>query len=155
MIRLLAPLVALLLAVATLPALAVEPDEILADPVLETRARSISASLRCPVCLNESIDESNAPISRELRLLIRERLLAGDTDREVIDFVVFRYGEFVLMRPDPRGANLLLWIAGPAMLLGAGGTVLLTLRRRARRPEPAALSAAERARLREILGEDG
>lgn len=146
---------ALLLVLVALPALAVEPDEMLADPVLEARARTISASLRCPVCLNESIDESNAQISRELRLLIRERLVEGDTDREVIGFVVARYGEFVLMRPDPRGANLLLWIAGPAMLLIAGGTVILTLRRRAMRAEPAGLSAEEERRLRDILGGEG
>ncbi len=152
--RIPALLAAFLLVLATLPALAVEPDEILADPVLEARARTISGSLRCPVCLNESIDESNAQISRELRLLIRERLVAGDTDHEVIDFVVSRYGEFVLMRPVPRGANLLLWIAGPAMLLGAGGTVFLTLRRRAQRTEPDALSTEEAQRLREILGEE-
>lgn len=148
-------LAALLLALAALPALAVEPDEMLADPVLEARARTISASLRCPVCLNESIDESNAQISRELRLLIRERLVVGDSDREVIDFVVSRYGEFVLMRPDPRGANLLLWIAGPAMLLIAGGTVVATLRRRAMRTEPAGLSAEEERKLRDILGGGG
>ncbi|MBW7920768.1 MAG: cytochrome c-type biogenesis protein CcmH [Rubellimicrobium sp.] len=153
--RLLGPLAALLLALAAWPALAVEPGEMLADPVLEARARTISASLRCPVCLNESIDESNAPISHELRVLIRERLVAGDTDREVIDFVVARYGEFVLMRPDPRGANLILWIAGPAMLLIAGGTVIATLRRRAQRAEPEALTTDETHRLHEILGEDG
>jgi len=148
-------LVALLLALAAAPALGVEPDEILADPVLEARARTISESLRCPVCLNESIDESNAAISRELRLLIRERLVAGDSDAEVIGFVVSRYGEFVLMRPAPRGANLVLWIAGPAMLLVAGGTVLATLRRRARREEQAGLTEAERRGLEEILSEEG
>ena len=150
----LAALAALLLALVTWPALAVEPDEVLDNPVLETRARVISASLRCPVCLNESIDESNATISRELRLLIRERLVAGDTNTEAIDFVVSRYGEFVLMRPDTSGANMLLWIVGPGMLILAGGAVFITLRRRARGPEPETLSEAERRRLDEILSDE-
>ncbi len=149
--RRLAALAALLLALVAGPVPAVEPDEVLDDPVLETRARVISESLRCPVCLNESIDESNAPISRELRLLIRERLVAGDTNTEVIDFVVARYGEFVLMRPDTSGMNLVLWLAGPVVFIVAGGTVFLTLRRRAGRADPAGLSADEEKRLAEIL----
>lgn len=153
--RRLAGIAALVVALLAGPVLAVEPDEVLDDPVLETRARVISESLRCPVCLNESIDESNAPISRELRLLIRERLVAGDTNTEVIGFVVSRYGEFVLMRPDTSGMNLVLWLAGPAMFVLAGGVVILTLRRRARRADPAGLSADEEKRLAEILGREG
>lgn len=153
--RRLAGLAALIVALLAGPVLAVEPDEVLDDPVLEARARVISESLRCPVCLNESIDESNAAISRELRLLIRERLVAGDTNTEVIGFVVSRYGEFVLMRPDTSGMNLVLWLAGPAMFVLAGGTVILTLRRRARRADPAGLSEDEEKRLAEILNREG
>jgi cytochrome c-type biogenesis protein CcmH len=97
------------------PVAAVQPDEILADPVMEERARDISAGLRCLVCRNESIDESNAELARDLRLLVRERLVAGDTNDEVVDFVVDRYGEYVLLRPTLTGANLVLWIAGPVM----------------------------------------
>lgn len=153
--RRLATLAALLMALVAGPVLAVQPDEVLDDPVLETRARVISESLRCPVCLNESIDESNAPISRELRLLIRERLVAGDTNTEVIGFVVARYGEFVLMRPDTSGMNLVLWLAGPVTFVVAGGVVILTLRRRAKQADPAGLSKDEERRLAEILDGKG
>jgi cytochrome c-type biogenesis protein CcmH len=149
-----APLAALLLALAPLavpPALAVQPDEVMADPALEARARAISAGLRCPVCRNESIDESQAPIARELRLLVRERLAAGDSDAEVVAFLVARFGEFILLEPDRSGANLLLWIAGPLMLLAGLGIGVAAIRRRAATPPPAALSAEERARLEEIL----
>lgn len=132
-------------------AAAVQPDEMLADPALEARAREISAGLRCPVCRNESIDESNADISRDLRLMVRARLLAGDTDRQVIDAVVARYGEYVLLRPDTRGANLVLWLAAPAMLLLAAGIGWTAVRRRAAAPPARDLDAAERARLEEIL----
>jgi cytochrome c-type biogenesis protein CcmH len=135
------------------PAAAVQPDEILPDPALEARAREISAGLRCLVCRNESIDESNADLARDLRLLVRERLLAGDSDAEVVAFVVDRYGEYVLLRPTARGANLLLWIAGPAMLAAALAAATLYVRRRRAAPEPEAapLSEAEKARLEEIL----
>lgn len=134
---------------------AVQPDEILDDPALEARAREISAGLRCLVCRNESIDESNADLARDLRLLVRERLVAGDSDAEVVSFVVERYGEYVLLKPSASGANLILWLAGPLMLalalLGAGVYVA----RRRRSPEPGAedLSEAEKARLAEILKE--
>ncbi len=96
---------------------AVTPDEILDDPALETRARALSAGLRCLVCQNESIDESDAEVARDLRLLVRERLLAGDSDAEVMQYVVDRYGEFVLLKPTFDGANLVLWLVGPAALL--------------------------------------
>ena len=142
--------VALCLALAN-PALAVEPDEILDNPVLEERARELSKGLRCPVCQNESIDESNADLSRDLRILLRERLTAGDSDEEAVQFIVDRYGEFVLLRPPAEGANLILWLAAPAMLLIALGIGVTAIRRRAAAPETAALSEAENARLDEIL----
>lgn len=144
---------ALALMLAAAPALAVTPDEVLDDPVLEERARAISAELRCMVCRNESIDESDADLARDMRLLVRERLLAGDSDAEVIDFIVERYGEFALLRPTADGANLILWIAGPAMLLlalGIGGGYVWS-RRRAPAKSEEALSAEEQARLEDLL----
>ena len=135
------------------PALAVEPGEILDDPALEERARDLSKGLRCLVCRNESIDESNADLARDLRLLVRERLVAGDTDAEVIDFVTDRYGEYVLLNPPATGSTVILWIAGPLMLVFAGGLAALYLRGRRRTVADAALSAEEKARLREILDE--
>jgi len=131
------------------PVFAVQPDEILPDPGLEARARAISVALRCPVCQGESIDDSNAPISRDLRLALRERLVAGDTDAQVVDYIVARYGEFVLFDPPVRGINLILWLAGPAMLLVGAAVAFATLRRRG--PEAAARGEAARARLEEIL----
>ena len=142
----------LLLAV---PAFAVEPDEVLDDPVLETRAREISKGLRCLVCRNESIDESNAELAKELRVLVRERLVEGDSDEEVVDYLVDRYGEYVLLKPKATGANLVLWVAGPVLLivaLGIGAGYVLT-RRRSEEPSGAGLSAEEEARLKEIMGE--
>lgn len=141
------------LVLTTVPALAVLPDEMLADPALEARARTISAGLRCLVCRNENIDDSNAGLARDLRLLVRERLMAGDSDDEVVAYLVGRYGEYVLLNPTATGANLILWIAGPSALLagliGAG----LYLRRRRRAPETVVdpLSAEEQKRLAEIL----
>ncbi len=135
------------------PVFAVQPDEILDDPELEARARDISTGLRCLVCRNESIDDSNAELARDLRLLVRERLVAGDTNEEAVDFIVDRYGEYVLLKPRTGGANILLWLSGPLMM-GAGLIMAgLYLRRRAATPEPqvAQLSEAEEARLREIL----
>ncbi len=140
----------LLLVVLAGPALAVQPDEILSDPVLEARARGISQDIRCPVCQGESIDDSSAPISRDLRIIIRERLVAGDTDAQVIDYIVARYGEFVLFNPRANGSNLILWLAGPALLLAGIGIAVATQARRVRAPE-VALSEAEEARLNEIL----
>ncbi len=133
------------------PALAVQPDEILDDPALEARARSLSDGLRCLVCRNESIDESNAGLARDMRLLLRERLVEGDSDAEAVAFLVDRYGEYVLLRPTATGSNLILWIAGPAMLLLGGGVAALYLRRRAAAAPRADLSEAERARLAELL----
>lgn len=133
------------------PALAVQPDEVLADTALEARARAISRDLRCPVCQGENIDDSSAPISRDLRLLVRERLVAGDSDAEVLDYIVARYGEFVLFNPRASGSGLILWLAGPAMLL-AGGALAYAVTRRRGKPD-ADLSEAERARLAELMKE--
>jgi len=143
----------LILCLLVTPAFAVQPDEILDDPALETRARDISAGLRCLVCRNESIDDSNATLARDLRLLVRERLLAGDSNTEVVDYVVGRYGEYVLLKPQTGGANLILWLAGPVMLLLGGGIGFVYVRRRAggQGRAEAALSDEEQARLREIL----
>lgn len=137
------------------PAWAVQPDEVLDDPVLEERARELSKGLRCLVCRNESIDDSNADLARDLRLLVRERLVAGDSDAEAIAFIVDRYGEYVLLKPQRGGSNLLLWLAGPAMLLlaGAGGAFYLRGRSTATTPAEAGLSDAEEARLKEIMKE--
>jgi cytochrome c-type biogenesis protein CcmH len=135
--------------------LAVQPDEVLPDPVLEERARELSKDLRCLVCRNENIDESNADLARDLRILVRERLVAGDSDTEVIDFVVDRYGEYVLLRPTTGGANWLLWAAGPLMLLAALFLAAAYLRGRARAPgaAEAGLSPDEQARLKQIMDE--
>ncbi|MDW4548911.1 cytochrome c-type biogenesis protein [Defluviimonas sp. D31] len=143
----------LLLALLATPVYAVQPDEILDDPALEARARDLSQGLRCLVCRNENIDESNAGLARDLRLLVRERLAAGDSDDEVIAYLVDRYGEYVLLKPTASGENLILWIAGPAMLLVALGTAVVYLRRRKPVAEAAAdpLSEAEQKRLKEIL----
>lgn len=145
----------LILLVLAAPAHAVQPDEVLADPALEARARALSQGLRCLVCRNENIDESNADLARDLRLLVRERLTAGDTDAEVIAYLVDRYGEYVLLEPPATGSNLILWVAGPALLVVAlgGAAVYLRRRRTAADPVPAPLSDAERARLAEILKE--
>ena len=144
-----AVLVALLLLAS--PAFAVQPDEILNDPGLEARARAISQNLRCPVCQGEDIDDSNAPISRDLRLAVRERLMAGDTDAQVVDYVVARYGEFVLFTPRAEGSSLILWLAGPAMLLAGAGIALATSRRRAVAAEAEGLTEADKMRLAELL----
>ncbi len=140
-------ILALFLTVA--PAWAVQPDEMLADPALEARARAISSEIRCPVCQGETIDDSNAPIARDLRLIIRERLVAGDSDAAVVDYIVARYGEGVLFRPRAEGANLVLWLAGPGLLLVGIGVALAAARRRTA-PE-ARLSPEDEARLQEIL----
>ena len=141
--------VALLLCLAG-PALAVQPDEILADAGLEARAREISQDIRCPVCQGENIDDSSAPISRDLRIIVRERLVAGDSDDQVVDYIVARYGEFVLFNPRAEGSNLILWLAGPVLVLAGIGVALATRRRRG---EVEALSEGEAARLGEILKE--
>jgi cytochrome c-type biogenesis protein CcmH len=142
----------LLLLVATAPAFAVDPGEKLADPALEARARAISQELRCLVCQNQSIDDSNADLARDLRRIVRERLVAGDSDAQVVDFIVARYGEFVLLRPRFEAATWLLWL-GPLLALLIGGGAIVVLFRRHRPAAPAALDAGENARLERILGE--
>lgn len=141
--------------VSTGPAWAVLPDEVLDDPVLEERAREISKGLRCLVCQNESIDESNAPLARDLRIVVRERLVAGDTNEEVVDFIVERYGEFALLNPTTDGWNRLLWWAGPAMFLVALLMGALYVRGRAAAPvvEDKGLSDSEQERLNKILND--
>jgi cytochrome c-type biogenesis protein CcmH len=145
---------ALLLAVllAAGPALALEPDEILSDPALEARAVTLSKELRCLVCQNESIHDSSAPLARDLRVIVRERLQAGDGDRAILDYVVARYGDFVLLRPPVRPETWVLWFGPPAVLLLAGA-VILAGRRRQRASGPAPLTAAERQRLDALLAE--
>lgn len=143
-----------LIALAT-PVLAVQPDEILQDPVLEARARGLSAHLRCMVCQNQSIDDSNADLARDLRVLVRERLVAGDTDDQVMDYVVSRYGEFVLLRPAFNWRNAALW-ATPVILLVLGGAFAFA-RRRTATPASSddALTPEERNRLQAILNQNG
>jgi cytochrome c-type biogenesis protein CcmH len=148
-------LVLALLVVAPLTARAVEPAERLADPAMEARARAISAELRCVVCQNESIDESRAELARDIRRLVRERLVAGDSDPATVQAVVARYGDFVLLRPPVKPATYALWF-GPALVLTLAGLgVAIWLRRRAIRPaEPPALTPAENARLAALTGDD-
>lgn len=133
MARLLVLLAVLMLA---LPAFAVQPDEVLDDPLLETRARAISVNLRCLVCQNQSIDDSDAELARDLRLLVRERLVAGDSDTEVLDYIVARYGEFVLLRPVMALHTIVLWAAAPVLLL-VGLVVLFVAARRKSKPAEA------------------
>ncbi len=134
---------------------AVQPDEMLADPKLEARARAISGELRCLVCQNQSIDDSDAPLAKDLRILVRERIEAGDDDKAVKDWLVARYGEFVLLRPRFEAQTLILWLA-PFVVLALGGVAAWrTLRRRGARPAvEAPLTAEEKARLAALLGEE-
>lgn len=137
---------------AASPASAVQPDEVLSDPVLEARARVLSRGLRCLVCRNENIDDSSASLARDLRLLLRERLTAGDTDAQAVAFIVDRFGEYVLLNPTRSGANLILWWAGPSMLVAGLGISALYLRRRRMAQDPdTALSQTEADRLAAIL----
>jgi cytochrome c-type biogenesis protein CcmH len=146
-------LLAALLVLAPLAAPAIQPDEVLDDPALEARARAITAELRCVVCQSESIDESNADIARDLRLLVRERLVAGDSDDEAVAYIVDRYGEYVLFRPPFNAANAALWLAGPVLLLLGAGLAAAFVRRRARPAAGAPLSPDEETRLQRILKE--
>jgi cytochrome c-type biogenesis protein CcmH len=146
----------LLLLLLPLPSGAVEPDEILDDPALEARARELSKEIRCVVCQNESIDSSNAGIARDLRILVRDRLTAGDSDREVKDFLVARYGDYVLLKPPVKPETWALWF-GPAIILLIGGlATAVFLMRRPRQPAAGtpSLSEAEQARLETLLKDD-
>ncbi len=145
---------AFILLLMTIPVLAVEPDEMLADPTLEARAQALDEVLRCVQCRSESIASSNADWAKDARLLVRELIEAGQSDEGVLDYFVDRYGEVVLMRPRTGGANMLLWISGPLMLLAALGFAILYFRRRsAGGAAPKPLTADETARLEKLLGE--
>ncbi|UNK37167.1 cytochrome c-type biogenesis protein CcmH [Shinella sp. H4-D48] len=152
MIRRLLMAVAFLL--AAFPAFAVNPDEVLSDPALEARARALSAQLRCMVCQNQSIDDSNAELARDLRLLVRERLTDGDSDEAVIDYVVSRYGEFVLLNPRLRGETLLLWGAPIVLFVAGAVAMVLFVRKRGGKPTGTPLSDAEKAELDRALRRD-
>lgn len=132
-------------------AFAVEPDEMLDDPVLEARARDISKELRCLVCLNENIDDSNAGLAADLRILVRERLTAGDTNEETISYVVDRYGEFVLLKPSFSARNYVLWLAGPLLLLFGGIGAVIFVRRKAKLEPESELDSEEQAELARLL----
>mgnify|MGYP003624530605 CR=1 FL=1 len=148
-------LICLVLGLLITPGFAVEPDEILDDPVMEARARDLSAELRCMVCQNQSIDESNAPLARDLRLLVRERIVAGDSNDEVLTFLVARYGEFVLLKPRFNMANAILWIAPLLVLILAAGIAFASFRnRRNQNSEEQPLSDAEHETLKKILSAD-
>ncbi len=152
---------------------AVNPDEVMADPVLESRAREISKGLRCLVCQNQSIDDSDADLAKDLRILVRDRLTAGDSDTAVVNYVVSRYGDFVLLKPPFKGATLVLWL-GPGVIAGLGLWAMIVFLRRhggqggkpgggtqaapakaASRPRPAPLTDDEKKKLRKLLKEDG
>ncbi|MEX2650610.1 MAG: cytochrome c-type biogenesis protein [Alphaproteobacteria bacterium] len=136
-------------------AFAVKPDEVLADPALEARARAISRDLRCLVCQNQSIDDSDADLAHDLRLLVRERLTAGDSDDQAIDYIVERYGDYVLLDPPFKARTWALWLGPFAVLAGAAAGVAAHVRRQARRAETAPLSAEEQRRVRDLLGGGG
>jgi cytochrome c-type biogenesis protein CcmH len=144
-------ILAFVFVLAAFPALAVNPDEVLADPALEARARTLSSQLRCMVCQNQSIDDSNAELARDLRLLVRERLKNGDSDEAVIAYVVSRYGEFVLLNPRLRGETLLLWGAPIVLFLAGATAMVLFVRKRGGKPTGTPLSAAEKAELERAL----
>ena len=148
------PVSFILMLVLAIPGWAVEPDEILSDAMLENRARDLSQNLRCLVCQNESIDESNASLARDLRLLVRERLMEGETDQEVLDFIVGRYGEFVLLRPQANGVNLILWALAPIALLLSlifSGAYIIKRNRNLKSVGPTPLSNEEKDKLAQIL----
>jgi cytochrome c-type biogenesis protein CcmH len=150
--RLLA-VVGLLLAIGVSAAWAVEPSERLADPAFEARARAISQELRCLVCQNESIDESGAPLAHDLRLLVRKRLLAGDTDHQVLDYIVARYGIFVLLDPPFTPVTWLLWLGPPVLVAGTGAFLFVRALRRRAEPGPPELTTEQTARATALLGD--
>lgn len=143
-------MIALMAIVTPLAAIAVQPDEILADPALEERAREIGEGLRCVVCQNQSIDDSDAPLARDLRLLVRERLTAGDSDDQVIEHVTARYGDYVLLKPRMSGFNVLLWLSPFVFMAAATGVAIAFMRRKDKDPKPQPLSAEESAAVEEM-----
>jgi len=136
------------------PGFAVDPGEILPDPVLEQRARSISAGLRCLVCQNQSIDDSDADLAKDLRIVVRERLVLGDSDSEVIEYVVDRFGEFVLLKPTFAGHNLVLWLTAPILFV-IGALFAISALKKRRKAAPSALTPEEEVALAELLEQDG
>ena len=155
--RVLSSLLAIGLIMGASTAHAVQPDEIMANPVQESRARELSRELRCMVCQNQSIDDSDAPLARDLRLLVRERIASGESNSQVIEYLVARYGDFVLLRPRLTGVTLLLWILPPLVLSGGGLALWLNSRRRLRQsdhsnPDALELSEEEKARLERLVG---
>lgn len=153
--RILALLFALAVIISSSAAYAVLPDEVMSDPAKEARARNLSRELRCMVCQNESIDDSEAPLARDIRLLVRERIAAGDSDAQVLNFLVARYGEFVLLKPRLERQTLLLWLLTPSVL--AAGALALWLNSRRRKAmasedsSPAQLTAEEEARIKQLM----
>lgn len=150
--------IAMLAALYAAPLQAVQPDEILPDAKLEERARNLSRELRCMVCQNQSIDDSDAPLARDLRLLVRERLKAGDSDKQVLDFLTARYGDFVLLNPPMNAKTLLLWVLPAGLLIVGGIVVVLAIRRRSETATGsapvAALTAEEQRRIAALLDSD-
>ncbi|MBY5808609.1 cytochrome c-type biogenesis protein CcmH [Rhizobium leguminosarum] len=144
-------LLAVVLLLMAAPAFAVNPDEVLADPALEARARALSAELRCMVCQNQSIDDSNADLAKDLRLLVRERIADGDSDEAVLSYIVSRYGEFVLLKPRVSMKTVLLWGAPVLLVLAGGLSLLVFARKRAGKPTGSKLTADEQAKLSELL----
>lgn len=146
-------LLCVVLLLLALPALAVEPAEVLPDPVLETRAREIGRSLRCVVCQNQSIDDSSAEVARDMRRAVRERLTAGDSNGDIFAFMVARYGDYVLLKPPFKAGTLVLWLGAPLLLLVAGAALLIAARRRLAQPAvaPKPLDEEERRRLDALL----
>ncbi|MGI2035330.1 cytochrome c-type biogenesis protein [Rhizobium panacihumi] len=143
-------LIAIFVLFSALPALAVNPDEVLKDPVLEERARNLSAHLRCMVCQNQSIDDSNAELAKDLRVLVRERLTDGDSDEQVLDYVVSRYGEFVLLKPRLSAKTIALWAAPIGLLVIGALTMILFVRSRPPLKTVTPLSDEEKARIDEL-----
>ncbi len=150
------PKIALTAAIAMMAATAwaVEPGEVLKDPALEARARTLSSEIRCLVCQNQSIDESDADLARDMRRLVRERLGAGDSDRAIRDYLIKRYGDFVMLRPPVKRSTWLLWFGPGLVLLGAAGAMVVYFRRRRQTPTAVALAEDERARIDALLAED-
>ncbi|WP_163879514.1 cytochrome c-type biogenesis protein [Rhizobium laguerreae] len=144
-------LLAVVLLLMAAPAFAVNPDEVLTDPALEARARALSAELRCMVCQNQSIDDSNADLAKDLRLLVRERITDGDSDEAVLTYIVSRYGEFVLLKPRVSMKTVLLWGAPLLLLLAGGLSLLVFARKRVGKPTGSKLTADEQAKLSELL----
>ncbi len=153
--RFFAALTVLVALVVAHPAAAVQPDEMLKDPALEARARALSTGLRCLVCQNQSIDDSDAPLAHDLRVLIRRRLAAGDSDKQIIDFLVARYGDFILLKPPFAWDTVLLWAVAPGVLVLGAVAIAITYRRRRGEPPSPPLDDGEEAALRRLLSSDG